>query len=65
MNKPCDNPCGPGDLPWVVTYLTELLNISFDGLVAKHSVNSGAKNSLLGHEVCSCLLFAVCPLRIK
>lgn len=29
--------CGPGDVIWVVQYLTELLEMNFEALVAKDS----------------------------
>lgn len=31
--------CGPGDVIWVVKYLTELLEMNFEALVAKDSAS--------------------------
>ncbi|CAB1102590.1 unnamed protein product [Ectocarpus sp. CCAP 1310/34] len=35
MTHPVDDPCGPDDVSWVVNYLTELLEMNFQTLVAE------------------------------
>lgn len=52
MKKPVVNPAGPGDVIWVVEYLTELINTNFDAAVTQGSVDGGSsENSVADHVV--------------
>lgn len=51
MKKPNANPGGPGDVIWVVEYLTELINMNFDAITSQDSVGGGNENSASDHVV--------------
>lgn len=65
MTQPVDDPCGPNDVSWVVDYLTELLEMNFQALVADAETDGEADGETDSDEVPPETVSEVSRVRVK